>query len=151
MNIFVLQPKPKLDPIINGITDPDVKLIEKFLEIQSQIDSFDKLGVFDGLRLFEDEVDNIKKNKQQAEVNCRVLTEKTKKEKQDFDNITQATVQGFFKDQSAKDRAISKEEVKSYLVFDHRVTVCERYIILTYLFQLVSSFSVRYPSPLFTN
>lgn len=61
--------------------------------------------------MFEDEVDNIKKNKQQAEVNCRVLVEKTKKEKQDFDNITQATIQGFFKDQSAKDRAISKEEV----------------------------------------
>lgn len=91
--------------------DDELKLVQRFVEIQGQIDNYDKLGVFDGLRVVEDEVEQIKKSKQQAEINCKVLAEKTKKEKQDFDNITQAGLQNFFKDQQSKDKAISKEEV----------------------------------------
>ena len=108
--IFNLKQKSKA-PATYNTKDPDVQLIEKFLEIQTQIDAYDKGGVFDGLNVFEDENDDLRKKKQQAEVNCRVLAEKTKKEKQDYDNITQATVQGFFKDSAARDKAISKEEV----------------------------------------
>ena len=62
--------------------------------------------------IFEDENEELRKKKQQAEINSRVLAEKTKKEKQDYDNITQATVQGFFKDSTAREKAISKEEVE---------------------------------------
>ena len=102
-----------------------MKLIEKFLEIQAKIDQYDKGGIFDGLNVFEDELDDLRKKKQQAEVNCRVLAEKTKKEKQDYDNITQVTVQGFFTDQNARNKAISKEEVNKNKYINLKLLSCE--------------------------
>ena len=46
-----------------------------------------------------------------SQINHKVLTEQTKKEQQDFENISQPTVQAYFKSQQAHKQAISKEEV----------------------------------------
>jgi hypothetical protein len=89
----------------------DDQTLNRFLEIQSLIDAFEKKGVFDGLRIAEEEYEAMEKSKRQAEINHKVLTEQTKKEKQDFENISQPTVQAYFKNQQAHKQAISKEEV----------------------------------------
>ena len=89
----------------------DDQTLKRFLEIQSLIDAFEKKGVFDGLRIAEEEFEAMDKSKRQAEINHKVLTEQTKKEQQDFENISQPTVQAYFKSQQAHKQAISKEEV----------------------------------------
>ena len=89
----------------------DDQTLNRFLEIQSLIDSFEKKGVFDGLRIAEEEYESMDKSKRQAEINHKVLTEQTKKEKQDFENISQPTVQAYFKSQQAHAQAISKAQV----------------------------------------
>lgn len=40
-----------------------------------------------------------------------MLEEQTKKEKQDFENISSPTVQSYFKNKQDHDKAISKEQV----------------------------------------
>lgn len=87
------------------------KTLNRFIEIQSQIENYERQGVFDGLRLVEEELERLEKSKRQAEINHKVLEEQTKKEKQDFENISQPTVQSFFKDKQAHNMAISKEQV----------------------------------------
>ena len=97
----------------------DDQTLNRFIEIQSLIDTFEKKGVFDGLRMAEEEFEALEKSKRQAEINQKVLTEQTKKEKQDFENISQPTVQAYFRSQQAHKQAISKEEVgkKNLLCF----------------------------------
>ena len=95
----------------------DDQTLNRFLEIQSLIDVFEKKGVFDGLRIAEEEYEAMEKSKRQAEINHKVLTEQTKKEKQDFENISQPTVQAYFKNQQAHKQAISKEEVEYVFIF----------------------------------
>lgn len=85
--------------------------LSRFIEIQAQIENYERQGVFDGLRLVEDDFERLEKSKRQAEINHKVLEEQTKKEKQDFENISQPTVQSFFKDKQAHNMAISKEQV----------------------------------------
>lgn len=87
-------------------------VLNRFIEIQSQIETYEKKGIFDGLKLVEEEFETVGKNKRQAEINHKVLTEQTKKERQDFENISQPTVQSFFKSKQAHNEAISKEQVK---------------------------------------
>lgn len=88
--------------------------LNRFIEIQAQIESYERQGVFDGLRLVEEDFERLEKSKRQAEINHKVLEEQTKKEKQDFENISQPTVQSFFKNKQAHNMAISKEQVKNY-------------------------------------
>lgn len=87
------------------------KVLSRFIEIQSQIESYESKGVFERLRLVEEDVERLEKSKRQAEINHKVLDEQTKKEKQDFENISQPTVQSFFKSKQAHSMAISKEQV----------------------------------------
>ena len=89
------------------LTDDTLK---RFVEIQAQIDGYERSGVFDGLKVAEEEFETLEKNKRQAEINHKVLTEQTKKETQDFENISLPTVQNYFKDKQARDKAISKEQ-----------------------------------------
>ena len=98
------------DAVSKPLTDQTLK---RFIEIQSQIDGYERSGVFDGLKMAEEEFENLEKNKRQAEINHKVLTEQTKKEKQDFENISLPTVQSYFKDKQSRDKAISKEQVSS--------------------------------------
>lgn len=84
--------------------------IKRFVEIQAQIDTFEKQGVFDNLRIAEEDFQTLEKSKRQAEINNKVLQEQTKKEKQDLDNIQSPTVQAFFKNQGDYTKAISKEQ-----------------------------------------
>ena len=93
----------------------DDKLIAKFLTIQAQIEAFDHNSVFERLRIAEEEFELIEKNKLQAEINFKLLTEQCKKEKQDFENISSQTVQNYFKNKKDHDKAISKEQVFTLL------------------------------------
>lgn len=86
-------------------------VLNRFIEIQAQIENYERMGVFDGLKLVEEEFEVVEKSKRQSEINHRVLTEQSKKEKQDFENISQPTVQSFFKSKQAHNQAISKEQV----------------------------------------
>lgn len=86
-------------------------VLNRFIEIQSQIENYEQQGVFERLRLAEDEFERLEKSKRQSEINTKVLTEQTNKEKQDFENISQPTVQSFFKNKQAHNMAISKEQV----------------------------------------
>lgn len=96
-------------------------VLDEFIAIQSQIEQFEKQGIFDGLKLVEEEFETVEKSKRQAEINNKVLTEQTKKEKQDLDNISQLTVTNFFKNKEAYDTAVSKEQ-QEYL---HSVNMLE--------------------------
>ena len=98
------------DAVSKPLTDQTLK---RFIEIQAQIDGYERSGVFDGLKMAEEEFENLEKNKRQAEINHKVLTEQTKKEKQDFENISLPTVQNYFKDKQSRDKAISKEQVRA--------------------------------------
>ena len=91
------------------------KTLNRFIEIQSEIENYESAGVFDGLRLVEEDFERLEKSKRQAEINHKVLAEQTEKEKQDFENISQPTVQSFFKNKQAHNMAISKEQV--FLIF----------------------------------
>lgn len=85
-------------------------VLDRFIEIQSQTDVYERQGIFEGLKLAEEEFEQLEKSKRQAEINHKVLEEQTKKEKQDFDNISQPTVQNYFKDKQAHNNAITKEQ-----------------------------------------
>ncbi|CAF0828677.1 unnamed protein product [Brachionus calyciflorus] len=85
-------------------------VLNRFIEIQGEIEKYESKGVFDGLKIAEEEFETLDKNKRQAEINHKVLTEQTKKEKQDFENMSQPTVQSFFRSKQAHNEAISKEQ-----------------------------------------
>jgi hypothetical protein len=90
----------------------DSTLIERFVKIQAEVDQYDHLGVFDALMVAEEEVDALRKQKSTSEISYKVLCEKTKKEKLDFDAVTKAVNIGtFFKDSATQNKLISKEEV----------------------------------------
>ena len=105
----------------------DDKLIAKFLTIQAQIEAFDHNSVFERLRIAEEEFELIEKNKLQAEINFKLLTEQCKKEKQDFENISSQTVQNYFKNKKDHDKVISKEQVFAFLF-----QIVEIYTLLIY-------------------
>lgn len=86
-------------------------MVEKFLELQMQVDHYDKLGAFESLRTFEEDIDKLARDKRQAEINLELTRENANKEKQDFDKITALDLKSFFKDKKSRDDAISKEEV----------------------------------------
>jgi len=90
--------------------DFDGNLVAKFVDIQGHIDAFEKQGIFDSLCVLEEEMETITKQKKEADINLKVLKEKTKKEHQDLENVKGQNVQRFFKDQQSRNRAISKEE-----------------------------------------
>jgi hypothetical protein len=54
-------------------------ILDRFIEIQSQIEVYEHNGVFDGLKIVEEEFEALEKSKRQAEINNKVLTEQTKK------------------------------------------------------------------------
>ena len=85
-------------------------ILDRFIQIQSQIEVYERNGIFDGLKIVEEEFESLEKAKRQAEINNKVLTEQTKKEKQDLDNISQLTVHNFFKNKEAYNVAVSKEQ-----------------------------------------
>lgn len=102
---------------LTSSTDSNVindQTLSRFIEIQAQIENYERQGVFDGLRLVEEDFERLEKSKRQAEINHKVLEEQTKKEKQDFENISQPTVQSFFKNKQAHSMAISKEQVRKH-------------------------------------
>ncbi|RNA02600.1 E3 ubiquitin- ligase BRE1-like 2-like [Brachionus plicatilis] len=88
----------------------DDNVLDRFIEIQAEIEKHDANGVFQGLKMAEEEFEVLEKNKRQAEINHKVLTEQTNKERQDFENISQPTVQNFFRSKQAHNQAISKEQ-----------------------------------------
>lgn len=97
----------RIQPAIKGISD---ETFTRFLAIQTEIEKYERQGIFEGLRAAEEEFEIIEKNKRQAEINQKVLEEQTKKEKQDFENISSPTVQSYFKNKQDHDKAISKEQ-----------------------------------------
>lgn len=88
----------------------DDNILARFIEIQAEIEKHDADGVFQGLKIAEEEFEALEKSKRQAEINHKVLTEQTNKERQDFENISQPTVQNFFRSKQAHNQAISKEQ-----------------------------------------
>lgn len=100
-------------PIYKNFTNVTVnkETMTKFLEVQSQIEEYDNQGVFEKLTATEEEFEIIEKNKQQAEIKFKLLSEQCKKEKQDFENISLPTVQCYFKNKKDHNKAISKEQV----------------------------------------
>lgn len=100
-------------PIHKKVTDVVVndETMRRFLEIQTHIEHYDSMGVFEQLNSAEEEFDIIGKNKQQTEIKYKLLSEQCKKEKQDFENISCPTVQSYFKNKKDHDKAISKEQV----------------------------------------
>ena len=88
-------------------------ILNRFIQIQSQTDEYERQGIFEGLKLAEEDFETLEKSKRQAEINHKVLSEQSKKEKQDFDNISQPTVQSFFKSKQAHEQAITKEQVRN--------------------------------------
>lgn len=92
-------------------------VLNRFIEIQAEIEEYERKGVFDGLRIAEEEFEALEKMNRQAEIKNKVLTEQTKKEKQDFDNITQPTVQSFFRNKEAYEAHITKEQVKLIIIY----------------------------------
>lgn len=88
----------------------DDKVLTRFIEIQNELEKYDAEGVLQGMKMAEEEFENLEKNKRQAEINHKVLTEQTNKERQDFENISQPTVQSFFRSKQAHNQAISKEQ-----------------------------------------
>jgi hypothetical protein len=98
-------------PVIQPNQPINGTMLNRFIEIQAHTDDFERQGIFEGLRIAEEEFEALEKSKCQAEINHKVLTEQTKKEKQDFDNISQPTVQSYFKDKQAHNKAITKEQV----------------------------------------
>jgi hypothetical protein len=90
----------------------DTTLIERFIKIQAEVDQYDNMGIFDALMIAEEEVENLRKQKATTEISYKVLCEKTKKEKLDFDAVTKAAnIGSFFKDAHTQNKLISKEEV----------------------------------------
>jgi hypothetical protein len=85
-------------------------ILNRFIEIQTHTEEYERKGIFEGLKIAEEEFEALEKSKRQAEINHKVLLEQTKKEKQDFDNISQLTVASYFKDKQAHSKAISKEQ-----------------------------------------
>jgi len=85
--------------------------LKRFIEILSEVEQYEKKGVFDGLRIAEEEFDALEKNKRKAEINLKVLVETTKKEKQDYDNIVSSTVEKFYQNKFAHNEAITREQV----------------------------------------
>lgn len=108
------RPSSSSAPTYNNTVIND-QVLSRFIEIQAQIEDYERQGVFDGLRLVEEDFERLEKSKRQAEINHKVLEEQTKKEKQDFENISQPTVQSFFRNKQAHNIAISKEQVSSSL------------------------------------
>ena len=86
--------------------------LARFLEVQSQIEVYEKQGVFEKLRKKEDEFEAVEKLKRQAEINHRVLEDQTKKEKQDYENISSPNAQSYFSNKESHDKAILKEKVR---------------------------------------
>jgi hypothetical protein len=71
--------------------------------------------VFDALMIAEEEVEALRKQKSTSEISYKVLCEKTKKEKLDFDAVTKAANIGtFFKDAATQNKLLSKEEVQHF-------------------------------------
>jgi hypothetical protein len=87
------------------------EIVERFLRVQSQLEEYDNNGVFERLNAAEEEFEIIEKNKQQAEINFKLLTEQSNKEKQDYENISSPSIQSYFKNKKDHDKAISKEQV----------------------------------------
>ena len=85
--------------------------VDRFLQIQSQLEVFKAEGIFRQLTSAEEEFEIIEKNKQQADIKYKLLSEQCKKEKQDLENISLPTVLCYFRNKKDHDKAISKEEV----------------------------------------
>jgi hypothetical protein len=85
--------------------------LNRFLEIQSKVEEYDQKGIFQNLHLAEDEFEQIEKSKRAAEINYKVLTEQLNKEKKEFDSISSANYQNYFKSKEAHHKAITKEQV----------------------------------------
>jgi hypothetical protein len=71
--------------------------LKRFLEIQPQIEEYEKLRVFDTIKLGEEELEALEKSKKKAEISERILGEQTRKEKQDFENLSQPSNKAMFK------------------------------------------------------
>jgi hypothetical protein len=85
-------------------------VLQHFVDIQTEIGTYERNGVFDRLRACEEELETLEKAKRQAEINHKVLEEQARKEKQDFDNISKPTVKSFFQNPEHYDVAVSKEQ-----------------------------------------
>lgn len=103
--------------------------LKRFIEILSEVEQYEKKGVFDGLRIAEEEFDTLEKNKRKAEINLKVLIETTKKEKQDYDNIVSSTVEKFYQNKFAHNEAITREQVFRVLCIDFFV-FCSLFLLL---------------------
>jgi hypothetical protein len=101
-------------PVIQPHQPINDTILNRFIEIQAHTGEYERQGIFEGLKIAEEEFEALEKTKRQAEISHKVLTEQTKKEKQDFDNISQPTVQSYFKDKQAHNKAITKEQVNIY-------------------------------------
>jgi hypothetical protein len=115
-------------PVITPNQPINDTMLNRFIEIQAQTEDFERQGVFEGLKLAEEEFEALEKTRRQAEINHKVLTEQTKKEKQDFDNISQPTVQSYFKDKQAHTKAITKEQVRNDLYHTNPLNLKIRFI-----------------------
>jgi hypothetical protein len=136
-------PEPSSPPLPTAVTTNNNVLndttLNRFIEIQTQIEKFEQQGIFDGLRLVEEEFERLEKSKRQAEINHKVLEEQTKKEKQDFENISQPTVQSFFKNKQAHNMAISKEQVTfcfCTLIIEIKITIKQLFYHIARVFEL---------------
>lgn len=87
------------------------EILNRFIEIHSQTEKYEEMGIFEEFQQLEEEFESVAKSKKTAETNLKVLTEKSNKEKQDFENISKPDLQGFFKSQEAHNQAISKKQV----------------------------------------
>ena len=85
-------------------------VLEHFVDIQTEIDVYERDGVFERLRACEEELEVLEKAKRQTEINHKVLEEQARKEKQDFDNISKPSVKSFFQNRQHYDVAVSKEQ-----------------------------------------
>ena len=86
--------------------------LKRFLEIQPQIEEYEKLRVYDTIKLGEEELEALEKSKKKAEISERILGEQTRKEKQDFENLSQPGNKAMFKSEEEYEKAKSKEEVR---------------------------------------
>ena len=123
-------PKPQTDlslekisyEFVNGNSDNllykvvnDINLA-RFLEVQSQIEVYEKKGVFEKLKKKEEKFEAVEKLKRQAEINHRVLEDQTKKAQQDYENISSANAQNYFSNKEAQEKAILKKKVSFLLI-----------------------------------
>ena len=111
-------------PIISPNQPINDTMLNRFIEIATKTEDYERQGIFEGLKIAEEEFEALEKSKRQAEINHKVLTEQTKKEKQDFDNISQPTVQSFFKDKQAHSNAITKEQ-EEYMQALNRLEIAQ--------------------------